>query len=171
MTVTVPGNYRGKVCGLCGNFNGDKNDDFQMSNHQVTNNVNMFGTSWKVTIPNVVCENGCEGDKCPNCDAAHKAVFSKPTYCGIIAAANGPFVACHSKIDPQLYFDDCVFDLCASNGEGNVLCDSVAAYAYNCHLAGVDVKDWRTPSFCRRFSYCHIIGSYIKKKYIFLACF
>uniref|UniRef100_A0A3B3TRJ8 Fc gamma binding protein n=1 Tax=Poecilia latipinna TaxID=48699 RepID=A0A3B3TRJ8_9TELE len=148
VTVTVPGNYRGKVCGLCGNFNGDKNDDFQMANHQVTNNVNVFGTSWKITIPNVVCENGCEGDKCPNCDAAHKAVFSKPTYCGIIAAANGPFVACHSKIDPQLYFDDCVFDLCASNGEGNVLCDSVAAYAYNCHLAGVDVKNWRTPSFC-----------------------
>uniref|UniRef100_A0A3B3XU29 VWFD domain-containing protein n=1 Tax=Poecilia mexicana TaxID=48701 RepID=A0A3B3XU29_9TELE len=148
VTVTVLGNYRGKVCGLCGNFNGDKNDDFQMANHQVTNNVNVFGTSWKITIPNVVCENGCEGDKCPNCDAAHKAVFSKPSYCGIIAAANGPFVACHSKIDPQLYFDDCVFDLCASNGEGNVLCDSVAAYAYNCHLAGVDVKNWRTPSFC-----------------------
>ncbi|XP_054904027.1 IgGFc-binding protein [Poeciliopsis prolifica] len=148
VTVTVPGNYRGKVCGLCGNFNGDKNDDFQMSNHQVTNDVNKFGTSWKITIPNVVCENGCEGDKCPNCDAAYKAVFSKPSYCGIIAAANGPFAACHSKIDPQLYFDDCVFDLCASNGEGNVLCDSIAAYAYNCHLAGVDVKSWRTPSFC-----------------------
>ncbi|KAM4568117.1 IgGFc-binding protein [Fundulus diaphanus] len=148
VTVTVPGNYRGKVCGLCGNFNGDKNDDFQMSNRQVTNNVNEFGKSWKVTIPNVVCENGCEGDNCPKCDAAHSAVFSKPTYCGIIAAPKGPFAACHSKIDPQLYFDDCVFDLCASNGEGNVLCDSVAAYAYNCHLAGVDVKNWRTPSFC-----------------------
>ncbi|KAM4735256.1 IgGFc-binding protein [Anableps anableps] len=148
VTVTVPGNYRGKVCGLCGNFNGDKNDDFQMSNHQLTNNVNMFGKSWKITIPNVVCENGCEGNTCPNCDAAHKAIFSKPTYCGIIAAPKGPFVACHSKIDPQLYFDDCVFDLCASNGEGNVLCDSIAAYAYNCHLAGVDVKNWRTPAFC-----------------------
>ncbi|XP_015232371.1 PREDICTED: IgGFc-binding protein [Cyprinodon variegatus] len=147
VTVTVPGNYRGKVCGLCGNFNGDKQDDFQMSNHQVTNNVNMFGKSWQINIPNVVCENGCEGNNCPNCDTAHKAVFSKPTYCGIIAASKGPFAACHSKIDPQLYFDDCVFDLCASNGEENVLCDSIAAYAYNCHLAGVDV-DWRTPSFC-----------------------
>ncbi|MED6293032.1 hypothetical protein CHARACLAT_006660 [Characodon lateralis] len=148
VTVTVPGNYRGQVCGLCGNFNGDKNDDFQMSNNQVTKDVNIFGKSWKIAIPNVVCENGCEGDNCPNCDAALKAIFSKPTYCGIIAAPTGPFSACHSKIDPQLYFDDCVFDLCASSGEGNVLCDSIAAYAYNCHLAGVDVKNWRTPSFC-----------------------
>uniref|UniRef100_A0A3Q3B389 VWFD domain-containing protein n=1 Tax=Kryptolebias marmoratus TaxID=37003 RepID=A0A3Q3B389_KRYMA len=148
VTVTVPGNYRENVCGLCGNFNGDSKDDFQMSNRKLTNNVNTFGTSWKVTIPNVVCENGCQGNNCPDCDPAHKAVFSKPTYCGILTAPKGPFAGCHSKLSPQPYFDDCVFDLCASNGDGDVLCDSVAAYAFNCHMAGVDVNSWRTPSFC-----------------------
>ncbi|KAM9724184.1 IgGFc-binding protein isoform 1-T1 [Menidia menidia] len=148
VTVTAPGNYRGKVCGLCGNFNGDKKDDFQMSNNKLTKNVNWFGKSWKVTIPNVVCENGCEGKNCPDCDQAHKAVFSKTTYCGILTSPKGPFAACHSKLDPQSYFDDCVFDMCVSNGDGKVLCDSVAAYAYNCHMAGVNVKNWRTPSFC-----------------------
>lgn len=150
VTVTVPGNYREKVCGLCGNFNGDKKDDFKIPNGQITNNVNTFGTSWKVTIPNVVCENGCEGNNCPQCDAAQKAVFLTPTYCGILTAPKGPFAACHKKLDPKPYFDDCVFDLCASKGEGKVLCDSVAAYAFNCHMAGVDVNDWRTPSFCRK---------------------
>lgn len=149
--VIVPGNYRSKVCGLCGNFNGNPKDDFQMPNNQLTNNVNDFGKSWKVTIPNVVCSNGCEGNNCPKCDSAHKAEFSKPTYCGIVTAPKGPFAACHSKLDPQPYFDDCVFDVCASNGEGKVLCNSVAAYAYNCHRAGVDVKNWRTPSFCRKY--------------------
>ncbi|XP_041845054.1 IgGFc-binding protein isoform X2 [Melanotaenia boesemani] len=148
VTVTVPGNYRGKVRGLCGNFNGDRKDDFQMPNNQLTENVNMFGKSWKVTIPNVVCEDGCEGKNCPDCRPAQKAVFSKTTYCGILTAPTGPFAVCHSKLDPQLYFDNCMFDVCASNGDGNVLCDSAAAYAYNCHIAGVDVKNWRTPSFC-----------------------
>uniref|UniRef100_A0A3Q1GW32 Fc gamma binding protein n=1 Tax=Acanthochromis polyacanthus TaxID=80966 RepID=A0A3Q1GW32_9TELE len=148
VTVTVPGNYRGKVCGLCGNFNGDQKDDFQMPNRQLTNNVNAFGKSWKVTIPNVVCENGCEGNDCPKCDPARKAVFSKSTYCGIVTAPKGPFAACYSILDPQPYFDDCVFDVCASNGDGKVLCNSVAAYAFNCHMAGVDVKNWRTASFC-----------------------
>uniref|UniRef100_A0A3B3ZMR6 VWFD domain-containing protein n=1 Tax=Periophthalmus magnuspinnatus TaxID=409849 RepID=A0A3B3ZMR6_9GOBI len=146
--VTVPGNYHNKVCGLCGNFNGNPKDDFQLPNKQVTDNVNNFGLSWKVTIPNVVCSNGCEGNTCPNCDSVRKAVFSKPTYCGIITAPKGPFAECHSKLDPQPYFDDCVFDVCVSNGEGKVLCDSVAAYAFNCHMAGVDVKSWRSPSFC-----------------------
>uniref|UniRef100_A0A673AB09 Fc fragment of IgG binding protein n=1 Tax=Sphaeramia orbicularis TaxID=375764 RepID=A0A673AB09_9TELE len=148
VTVTVPGNYRNKVCGLCGNFNGNAKDDFKMPNNRVVNNVNAFGKSWKVTIPNVVCANGCEGNNCPDCDPARKAVFSKPTYCGIVTAPNGPFAICHSKLDPKPYFDDCVFDVCASNGDGKVLCDSIAAYAFNCHMAGVDVKNWRTPSFC-----------------------
>ncbi|KAJ4930907.1 hypothetical protein JOQ06_025210, partial [Pogonophryne albipinna] len=148
VTVTVPGNYRGKVCGLCGNFNGEQKDDFQMPNHKPSKNVNVFGKSWKVTIPNVVCENGCKGKNCPVCDPARKAVFSKSTYCGIVTAPNGPFAACHSKLDPQPHFADCVFDVCASNGDGKVLCNSIAAYAFNCHMAGVDVNNWRTPSFC-----------------------
>lgn len=149
VSVTVPGNYRGMVCGLCGNYNGNKKDDFQMPNRQLANKENVFGKSWKVTIPNVVCGNGCEGSNCPDCDPARKAVFSKTTYCGIVTAPKGPFAVCHSKLDPKPYFDDCVFDVCASNGDGKVLCDSVAAYAFNCHMAGADVNNWRTASFCR----------------------
>ncbi|KAM3613584.1 uncharacterized protein V6R79_001825 [Siganus canaliculatus] len=148
VTVTVPGNYRGKVCGLCGNFNGNQRDDFRLANNKVTNNVNTFGKSWVVSIPNVVCENGCKGKNCPNCDKTRKALFAKSTYCGIITAPKGPFAVCHRKLKPKPYFDDCVFDVCASNGDDKVLCDSVAAYAFNCHMAGVDVNDWRKPSFC-----------------------
>lgn len=150
VTVTVPGNYQGKVCGLCGNFNGNKKDDFSNTKGVVVKNVNTFGASWKVNIPGVVCENGCQGKNCPNCKDTRKALFSKPTYCGIMTAPNGPFKICHDKLDPKQYFDDCVFDVCASNGEGSVLCDSVAAYAFSCHKAGVDIKNWRKKSFCRK---------------------
>lgn len=150
VTVTVPGNYRGKVCGLCGNFNDDKKDDFKLPNGQVTKYVNTFGRSWKVAIAGVVCNDGCSGNNCPACKPNHKAVFSKSTYCGIITAPKGPFASCHHKLNPQPFFDNCVFDLCASNGDGNVLCSSTAAYAFNCHMAGVDVNNWRTASFCRK---------------------
>ncbi|XP_026150219.1 IgGFc-binding protein-like [Mastacembelus armatus] len=148
VTVTVPGTYRDKVCGLCGNFNGDQKDDFQMPNRQLTTNVNEFGGSWKVTVPNVVCDNGCEGDYCPKCDPARKAVFSKTTNCGMVTSPSGPFAACHKKLDPQPYFNDCIFDVCVANGDEKVLCNSIASYAFNCHMAGVDVNNWRTASFC-----------------------
>ncbi|XP_034029562.1 IgGFc-binding protein-like [Thalassophryne amazonica] len=148
VSVTVPGNYQNKVCGLCGNFNGNNRDDFQMPNGQLAENGNMFGKSWMADIPNVWCQNGCEGNMCPVCEPAWKDVLSKPTYCGIITAPEGPFAPCHSKVNPQSYFDDCVFDVCVFNGDWKVLCDSVAAYAFHCHMAGVDIKNWRTPSFC-----------------------
>ncbi|XP_058503787.1 IgGFc-binding protein-like [Solea solea] len=148
VTVTVPGNYRDKVCGLCGNFNDNKKDDFQMPDHRLTRNVNTFGKSWQVSIPGVVCSNGCKGKSCPSCNQVQKALFSKSIYCGILTASKGPFEACHSKLDPQPYFNDCVYDMCASYGDGKVLCNTIAAYAFSCHYAGVDVKNWRTPSFC-----------------------
>lgn len=150
VTVTVPGNYRGKVCGLCGNYNGNKNDDMQKPNNRPAKDVNDFGKSWSVSMQNVKCVHGCRGNNCPECGAPQKAVFSKFNYCGILRAPNGPFAVCHSKLSPQSYFDDCLFDICASNGDGKVLCDSIAVYAFNCHMAGVDVKNWRTPSFCRK---------------------
>lgn len=150
VTVAVPGNYKGKVCGLCGNYNDDKKDDFSHPNGVILKDVNSFGASWKVNIPGVTCTNGCTAAQCPNCKAPHKALFSQSTYCGIMTAPNGPFKTCHKQLDPKLFFDDCVFDVCASNGEGTVLCNSVAAYAFSCHKAGVDIKNWRTSSFCRK---------------------
>lgn len=150
VTVTVPGNYQGKVCGLCGNFNGNKRDDFKNPGGADVKNVNSFGTSWKVKIPGVACENGCVGEKCPSCEAPRKALFSMFNYCGIMTTTKSPFKICHDKVDPQTFFDDCVFDVCASNGQESVLCDSVAAYAFRCHQAGVDIKNWRTKSFCRK---------------------
>ncbi|CAN9514343.1 unnamed protein product [Ophioblennius macclurei] len=148
VTVTVPGNYRGKVAGLCGNFNEDQKDDFKMSNNQITANVNEFGKSWKVSSATAACKDGCEGETCPECDAKKKAAFSEDSYCGIITAAKGPLAACHGKLDPQPFLQNCLYDMCVSNGNGRVLCDSVAAYAFSCHLQGVDVSGWRTPSFC-----------------------
>lgn len=149
-TVSVPGNYKGKVCGLCGNFNGNKKDDFRKRNGAIVKNANAFGASWKVNIPGVACNNGCMGKNCATCKPQRRALFSNSIYCGVMRARKGPFGICHGKVDPKLFFDDCVFDVCASNGEGNVLCDSLAAYAFSCHKAGMDVKHWRTKSFCRK---------------------
>ena len=99
----------------------------------------------------MVCNDGCEGSDCPDCSAAKKAIFQKPDYCGALTAPTGPLAACHATLDPRPYFNDCVFDACAGNGDPKVVCDSVQAYASNCGRAGVHVKNWRTESFCREW--------------------
>ncbi|CAL8294929.1 unnamed protein product [Merluccius merluccius] len=146
ITVTVPGNYRGRTCGLCGNFNDNKADEFQLPGGKVTKDLLSFGAAWKVAVPGVVCEDGCSGDICPKCDASKKEVFEKD--CQILTDPQGPFAACHNVIDPNSYYRDCVYDVCLAVGDRKVLCDSISAYMMDCQAIGVTILTWRTPAFC-----------------------
>jgi len=49
LEVTVPPNYKGKLCGLCGNFNGKVKDDLKTKNGKIVNDdLVSFGLSWCV---------------------------------------------------------------------------------------------------------------------------
>lgn len=39
---------QGRVCGLCGNFDGNVNNDLMSSNNQLEVDSSHFGNSWKV---------------------------------------------------------------------------------------------------------------------------
>lgn len=95
--VIVPSTYMGKMCGLCGNYNKNSQDDFMLPGGKKASNVDEFGKAWVVDLPGFVC-GGC-GTECPVCDPVKTALFGKPDSCGIMSAPNGPFKACHSKID------------------------------------------------------------------------
>ncbi|XP_053087229.1 IgGFc-binding protein-like [Pangasianodon hypophthalmus] len=144
--ITLPGTYAGKTCGMCGNFNGNKNDEFLLPDGKETKDLKTFGAAWNVAVPGVVCDDGCSGDFCPKCPQNEKLAFEKD--CSIITNPEGPFAACHSVINPESYFRDCVYDVCMSEGDQHMLCHSVAAYMTDCQTFGVKVKNWRTPTFC-----------------------
>ncbi|KAK2830490.1 hypothetical protein Q5P01_018421 [Channa striata] len=146
VTVSVPGNYRGRTCGLCGNFNNDASDEFQLPDGNVTKDFKTFGAAWKVPVSGVVCDDGCSGDLCPKCEDSKKAALEEK--CAIITESTGPFAACHNVIDPQPYFRDCVYDVCMAKDEQGMLCHSVAAYMLDCQNFGVKIPNWRSASFC-----------------------
>lgn len=147
ITVSVPGNYRGKTCGLCGNFNNDRSDEFQLPDGNVTRDFQTFGAAWKVPVPGVVCDDGCSGDLCPKCDDSKKAALEAK--CAIITNPTGPFAACHDVIDPKSYFRNCVYDVCMAKDEQSMLCHSIATYMLDCQDFGAKIQNWRSPSFCR----------------------
>lgn len=159
VTVTVPGNYRGKTCGLCGNFNGNREDELQLPDGKLTNDLQTFGAAWREPVPGVVCEDGCSGDICPVCDDSRKAVLEKD--CAIITNATGPFAACHNIIDPASYYRDCVYDVCIADGDHNTLCLSINAYMLDCQDFGANIQDWRSSSFCRGFLHIFFFYSYL----------
>ncbi|XP_044847386.1 IgGFc-binding protein-like isoform X2 [Mauremys mutica] len=147
LLVFVPSSYKGHVCGLCGNFNDDKNDDFLLPGVKNTQNVDEFVAFWKVPVEDAICSDGC-GEKCPICDAAQTAPYQTRSSCGLILDASGPFRDCHSKINPVQYFNHCLYDMCATNGRGETLCQSLQAYVAACQAAGAKIETWRTASFC-----------------------
>ncbi|CAH2318254.1 c-binding -like [Pelobates cultripes] len=148
--VTVPGNYKGQLGGLCGNYNGDRRDEFQQPDKALAPDATSFGATWKVQIPGVNCDHGCgaAGNPCPVCDSRKKEIFQTDNYCGFLKKPDGPLSACYGTVNPDNYFNSCLFDLCAGQGDSKILCHSIQSYVAACQAAGVTVQPWRTDAFC-----------------------
>ncbi|KAJ8005430.1 hypothetical protein DPEC_G00146570 [Dallia pectoralis] len=144
VSISVPSNYSGHTCGLCGNFNGNLNDDFHSPSEALVSTPTLFGNSWKVE-GNYTCSEGC-GAFCPSCADPTSA----RSQCSIITASDGPLSFCHSQVDPRPYFSDCVFDVCLSENRGqDVLCRAIQTYVSACQSANVRVYPWRQNTTCR----------------------
>ncbi|XP_074050909.1 mucin-19 isoform X3 [Macrotis lagotis] len=131
-----------KVCGLCGNNNGDLKDDFTTRHASVAVGALEFGNSWKTSqecSDTVVQTFPCDSN--PYCKAW---ALRK---CGIIR--DSTFKDCHSKVDPDAYYTACLEEACACDMEGKYLgfCTAVAMYAEACSAVGVCIS-WRKPDLC-----------------------
>ncbi|XP_060891509.1 mucin-5AC-like [Labrus mixtus] len=145
LMIKLSSTFKGKVCGLCGNYDGNIKNDFTTRNKEVVVEALEFGNSWKVspTCPNAkALKNPCSL-------YSHRQAWALK-HCSIINSK--VFAVCHSKVDSQNYYDACVKDTCACNtgGDCECFCSSVAAYAAACNKAGACIK-WRTPTICPLF--------------------
>ncbi|KAM3923113.1 IgGFc-binding protein-like [Leptodactylus fuscus] len=146
LKITIPSRYYNSVCGLCGNYNNNPNDD--LSNNGTTLTPVEYGKLWKVKeTSDGACHDDCNGD-CVTCTAEKKVLYGKNQYCGILTQSNGPFKICHDKIDPKIYRDNCVFDMCLNDGYNQILCQTLKAYSDACAREGIQVDDWRTRTNC-----------------------
>uniref|UniRef100_UPI003AB02701 mucin-2-like n=1 Tax=Centroberyx gerrardi TaxID=166262 RepID=UPI003AB02701 len=145
LMIKLSSTFKGKVCGLCGNYDGNIKNDFTTRNKEVVVEALEFGNSWKVSPS---CPNS-NTLKNPCTSYSHRQAWALK-HCSIINSK--VFAGCHSQVDPQNYYDACVRDSCACNtgGDCECFCSAVAAYAAACNEAGVCVK-WRTPTICPLF--------------------
>ncbi|NXJ87155.1 FCGBP protein, partial [Trogon melanurus] len=148
LLVTIPAAYRGRVCGLGGNYNGDPGDDFQLPGGSPASGAEEFVTSWKAPRKDGACADGCAGKACSSCSAAEAAPYGAGDSCGLIRDPAGPFGPCHPRVSPVEYFNHCVHDACVADGARDVLCRSLQAYAAACQAAGAAIGAWRTTAFC-----------------------
>ncbi|XP_073745914.1 mucin-5B [Callorhinus ursinus] len=143
--IRLQQDYKGRVCGLCGNFDDNAVNDFTTRSQSVVSSALEFGNSWKFS------------PSCPDAPAPRDPCTANPyrkswaqKQCSIINSAT--FATCHAHVDPTKYYEACVGDACAcdSGGDCECFCTAVAAYAQACHDMGVCVS-WRTPDICPVF--------------------
>ncbi|XP_041270946.1 mucin-5AC-like [Onychostruthus taczanowskii] len=143
--IKLSPDFKGQVCGLCGNYDGNSVNDFTTRSQSVVENVLEFGNSWKVS------------STCPDASSVKDPCSTNPyrkswseKQCSIINS--NVFAACHSQVEPAKYYQACVTDACAcdTGGDCDCFCTAVAAYAQACSEVGVCVA-WRSPTICPLF--------------------
>ncbi|KAK9394610.1 IgGFc-binding protein [Crotalus adamanteus] len=149
LRVTISNAFYGSLCGLCGNYNKDPGDDFQTPAGTKAPDANAFGKSWKVDVGDQdTCWDDCHGP-CVPCQPDQAQKYQSEQYCGLITkASGGPFSSCHSKVDPNFYFEGCVYDVCANEGHRQSVCDALESYADACQKEGVQIGEWRKLAGC-----------------------
>ncbi|CAM5137605.1 unnamed protein product, partial [Eretmochelys imbricata] len=141
--VSVSGCYKGQLCGLCGNYNGDAKDDNLKPNGSIAGDSTELGESWLVAENNTICSP----DQVLLCEPQLESEARKDTACGMITDPTGIFKDCHAKVAPEIFLENCVYDMCHTKEPTVSLCNGLQAYAESCTNAGI-CREWRNNTLC-----------------------
>ncbi|XP_019618909.1 PREDICTED: SCO-spondin-like [Branchiostoma belcheri] len=128
----------GRTYGMCGNYNNKQKDDFLTRDGDVEITATNFAAKW------IVSGSGPKSDEGTHhpCEIYSQRRSTALKSCQVIR--EDPFTLCHDLVNFKAYYDNCLYDCCASDATDglNNLCDAIADYAFACAKAGVNV-DWR----------------------------
>uniref|UniRef100_A0AAQ6IJ30 VWFD domain-containing protein n=1 Tax=Anabas testudineus TaxID=64144 RepID=A0AAQ6IJ30_ANATE len=155
LVISVPGSLSGKVCGLCGNFNSKKEDDLVTPSGSQASSIVALGKSWRV--PNVPEDAQCRDECLGNCETCDKHSFfdglKDRVFCGLLThIMDGPLSDCNAVIDPKVFHEMCMYDVCMGEGMKNFLCNTLQVYSDACQRAGIKIYDWRHLAHCCKYT-------------------
>ncbi|XP_044578140.1 hemocytin isoform X1 [Cotesia glomerata] len=137
--VNAPADFRGKTKGLCGTFTANQKDDFLTPIGDVEDSVIPFANKWKTSEQ---CTDMPMKDFRHPCDINPERLTTAEKHCSKLLS--DLFSSCHWHVDPNLFYEDCKYDMCACEAEiERCLCPTLSAYAKECAVAGVKLL-WRT---------------------------
>ncbi|XP_051018087.1 LOW QUALITY PROTEIN: zonadhesin [Acomys russatus] len=156
--VTVSSAYSGKLCGVCGNYDGDGSNDNLKPDNTMAQDEEELGKSWQMEDEESKDPADCFGwvssryqktmSPPPSCDPALRSTLSGPKFCGQLVDPKGPFESCLLHLQASSFLDNCVSDMCSFQGLQQKLCAHMSAMTATCQDAGYAVKSWRGPQFC-----------------------
>ncbi|XP_055854171.1 hemocytin [Episyrphus balteatus] len=140
--VKLGKDWKGRVNGLCGNYNDNANDDMKTPSQGLETSPFLFGHSWKMQEFCVAPIQQIDACK----EHPQRETWAQ-LKCGILKSSM--FKECHSEVPVEKYLKRCIFDTCACDqgGDCECLCTAIAAYAHSCSAKGINIR-WRTQHFC-----------------------
>ncbi|XP_025836285.1 hemocytin [Agrilus planipennis] len=137
--VDLPAIFKRQTGGLCGTFTDNQKDDFLTPEGDIEKTPGAFANKWKTAEK---CTDVTEKLVSHPCEANIQNKATAEQHCSIIKSKE--FEDCHWYVDPEPFYQDCMYDVCACETKelSSCLCPMISAYAQECALKGIKV-DWR----------------------------
>jgi len=139
----------GTTCGLCGDNNGQSEDDFRNRRYYtLESNVGRFIDSWRLDR-----QGWCElqGSK-----AELTVTASEPARIVCNSLFDNAYIKrCQPEVPVAVYLEACIRDYTASSymkDEFRIECSILQSYAQMCESKGVEMKLWRSTVDCTNIS-------------------
>ena len=145
--VSLPKNYMNKVCGLCGNYNGDPKDDFKLPSGIEVYNEMDFGNYWRMK-PSKACKRHSNHLNIPQLATCHGTKLLRAHKLCINAFFDKSISHCRWSVPTQSYFQDCVTDVCQCEfGKQHCECGAIRSYFERCSRAHKGLR-WDRKDIC-----------------------
>ena len=168
IVVSVPPSFENKTCGLCGNFNGNPDDDLMIPSKESLSissvndstsaisisNVHKFGLQWAavgrerlILRRNEDCRDPIDVSYCEFPE--HRANVER--FCHVIIDPKGPFAECHPYTAPGLAYKKCVLMGCLHCGNRTDSCSAIRSYQIQCQQCNKKFHSVIVAECCKPF--------------------
>ena len=158
VSVEIHTPLTGRTCGLCGDNDGQMDNDFTTRQRQLTKDENKFGDSWKIDRMNTCPVTQTRQSNEEICGASYDSVKAE---CEVIFSSS-KFDQCSSAHENYKYIEACIYDQCADSGLSKDYppkCAVASAYAARCEhphyfrsnpqaIVTFDVSGWEQAVGC-----------------------
>nr|XP_031530991.1 LOW QUALITY PROTEIN: mucin-6 [Vicugna pacos] len=138
LMVLVEKRYMGRMCGLCGNFDGEETDEFLSEDGKLLE-PHKYAALQKLDDPNEICAH--EAVPRPQALQAEHAQT-----CIQLLTLVSP--ECNVSREPFLLGCQEDMAVCAQPGRQDCACATLSEYSRQCSMAGQPVHSWRGPDLC-----------------------